>query len=254
MSDTNALRTRIASELNRALTDSFGNSGETFATVVNREINAAIKHYESAAFRWNRKRRSEIITTANGTTNYSLPPSFISMRKLEIIYQGYFYEICKGSPEDIDCLNYRASMTAGAVSIPLKHTIDGNILVIAPPANAALTLAASYVYRVPATSLTGSYTAVIPIAGSYSFTVTTTASHNNQINGWTTDGEELIRERAKASIRVRYLKTESAMAEAANMSASREPFLSALEKMAFQSLHDETFDAASTGKVRPYRI
>ena len=43
-------------------------------------------------------------------------------------------------------------------------------------------------------------TAVVPMAGSYSFTVTTSASHNNRLNGWTQDGAEVFVERAMAAI------------------------------------------------------
>jgi len=67
--DTNYLRARIASELNRSLADAFGNSGETFATAVNRAINQAIAHYESQPFRWNKIRRSEWATSVAYTPN-----------------------------------------------------------------------------------------------------------------------------------------------------------------------------------------
>lgn len=254
MSDTNGIRTRIASELNRSLTDVFGNSGETFATAVNREINAAVRHYESMAFLWNSRRRVEFTTTANGVTNYSLPADFISMRKLEIIYQGSYYEIFKGDPDDVDRENYRQSMTAAAISIPRFHTIEGNMLVIAPPCNGAATLAASYTRRYLPTSVTGCFTAQVAVGGTYSMTVTTTASHNNRSNGWTTACEELIRERAKASLKVRYLKNENAILEAASLAARRAPFFSIAEEIAFERIRDETFDALAMGVTRSYPI
>jgi len=253
MSSTDAMRLRLASELNRALTDSFGNSGETFATVLNREINAAQKHYESTRFRFNEIRRSEFKTTAAGVRQYSLPADFVFMDQLRVKYGSSFLPITKIGVDELDEMDTLISATANS-GIPSKYAVYGNTLQLYPAPGGAYTLVASYIRRFLPTSVTGSYTAVIPLSGSYSLTVTTTASHNNRINGWTTDGEALIRHRAKASIRINYLKDPAAMQEAAALAMGRQAFLSVQEQQAFQALNDQTFDALATGRVRAWKI
>lgn len=254
LSDTNALRDRIASELNRALSDPFGNAGELFAHAVNREINAAIFHYESQPFRWNQVRRSEWATTTAYSPNVTLPNDFIFMRKVEIIYNGRYYNIPKCGIDEIDCINHSPSLTAYSTSIPAKHAIEGDVLILAPPANAARTLAGTYIKRFLPTSVTDSTTTKIVFAGSHTITVTTTTSHKNRLNGWTTDGEELIRARAKAALRINYLSDADAIQEMAVIASRGEPFLSALEMFAYKSLADETFDALATGKIKGYGL
>jgi hypothetical protein len=254
MSSTNTLKARIASELNRSLTDAFGNAGETFAYVVNKALNQAQQHYESQPFRWNQVRRSEWTTATLGATGFSLPADFIEMRKLEIIYNAQFFNIPKASIEDVDQINCHPSMTAYASTIPVKHAIEGNMVRIAPPTNATRTLAASYTRRFLPTSITGSETVVIPVAGSYSLTVTTSASHHNRINGWTTDGADLICARAKAIIKIDYLNDSDAKQEMAMIGQGGLRFLSIAEKQAYDALADETFDALALGKIRKYGL
>lgn len=252
MSDTNAMRTRIASELNRSLTDNFGNSGETFATAVNREINAAIKHYESTRFRWNEIRESEFATTVAGTRTYSLPADFLAMDTLKIVYSGNYQMLKRdrwGNIEEMDVVANGSSR-----GVPDSYAIYGNILRLFSVPNGAYTMVASYIQRPFPTSLTGSYTTVIPVAGSYSLTVTTTASHNNRTNGWMQDGDPLIRARAKASILVNYLGNETAISEMRQLQAQGDSYLSVMEKIAFERMADETFDMLSTGLIKPYCI
>ena len=254
LNDTNSLRERIASELNRALTDAFGNSAETFAHAVNREINHAIKHYESQPFRWNQVRRSEWVTTTAYTANVTLPNDMISMRKVEIIYGGRYYTIPKCDIDEIDRINHSPSLTAYSTSIPAKYAIEGDVLILAPPTSAARTLAGTYIKRFLPTSVTDSTTTKIVFAGSHTVTVTTTTSHKNRLNGWTTDGEELIRARAKAAIRINYLNDPEAIQEMAVIASRNEPFLSVLEAYAYKALADETFDALATGKIKGYGL
>lgn len=251
MSTTDVLRARIASELNRPLTGSFGNSGETFAIVVNREINAAIRHYQSQPFRWNQVMNSETNTTVSGTRSYSLPADFLSMTTLKLIYNGNYIPVKRASFEWIDARDTKVTAFTG---IPTRYAIYSNILRLFPAPNGAYTLVASYTKRFLPTSVTGSYTAVIPVAGSYTMTVTTTASHNNRLNGWTTDGSALIRARATAAIKINYLKNTQAIAEFEGILSRREPYLCAAEAVAYQQLVDETFDIVATGLIKAYPI
>ena len=77
MSDTNALRLRIADELDRQPADIIGSPSLSVGYAINREINSAIRHYESSRFRWNETRESEWVSTVSGTRTYALPSGFI---------------------------------------------------------------------------------------------------------------------------------------------------------------------------------
>lgn len=252
--DTNALRAQIASELNRALGDTFGNSSETFATAVNREINAAIRHYESQPFRWNAVYRSQWATSTAYSPTVTVPADFVEMRRLEIIYGGRFRELCKTTLDEVSRINFAPSLTAYSTALPSKYAIEGNAILLAPAPNAALTLAGTYTRRYLPTSITDSTTTLHVFAGSLTMTVTTTTSHKNRTNGWTTDGASLIRARAKAALRINYLGDEAATQEMAVIAARGESFLSAMEAFAYKALADQTFDAYAIGKIKGYGL
>lgn len=251
MSDTSALKARIASELGRALTLAYGNSGETFETAINREINAAIRHYESGRFRWNERNNVEWTTTVAGTRTYSLPADFLRMDTLKLVRNNQYQKIKRASWEAIDDKDLFVS--GSSRGIPCEFAIHGNQLRLYPVPQDAYTLVGSYIARTLPTSLSGSYTAQIPF-GSYSLTVTSTASHNNRVNGWTTDGADLIKARAKAAVQINYMKVPAAMSEAQLLAAGREDFLSIQEKNAYNALADKTFDALATGRIEGYRL
>ena len=250
MSDTNNLRARIAEELNRQPSDIIGTPSLSMGYVINREINSAIQHYESNRFRWNEVREDEFATTTQGQRTYSLPATFISMDTLKVIDSDY-YVLCtkrtwgyiENQDRDIDT----------AEGTPDSYAFYGNVLRVYPVPNDALTLVGSYIQRFPPTSLTGSFCSVITMGGG-SFTATATASHNNRLNGWYTDGEALIRHRAVATIEINYLKNIDFITEKRQLSAMNKPFLSINEMNAYDRLIDETKDFQSTGTVRPYEI
>jgi hypothetical protein len=256
LKDTNYLRTRIASELNRSLADTFGNSGETFATVVNRAINQALEHYASQPFRWNQVRRSQWTVTTAYTGDYTLPPDFLMMTRLEITHSGRYIPIERTTVDEVDEINDMpsASLTGVASTLPSYYALNGNVVILAPPPSAAKTLAASYIKRYLPTSITDSTTAKLVFAGSLTITPTTTTSHKNRVNGWTTDGDYLICARAKADIRINYLIDPNAIQEMAVIAGKGEDFLSVAEKQAYSALADEVFDMQATGKVRKYGL
>ena len=253
MSDTNTMRSRIASESQFPLGNSFGLTGETFATIVNRCINSAIKHYESMQTRFNERIGDQFSATTAGTRTYSLPPDFIRMTTLKLTYNGNFLDLKLKQWEELGFKDIRVDGTSRGV--PNEYAIGGNLLRVFPvPNSATMTFYASYIHRFPGTSVTGSYTSVLPMAGSYSLTVTATASHNNRLNGWFNDGEELIRSRALADIKINYRRVPSAITEAQRLFSARESFLSIHERQAFERLSDETFDSLSTGRIEPYLL
>lgn len=248
--DTNGLRLRIAHELNRQPSDLIGSPSLSVGYAINREINSAIRHYESMRFRWNEVRESEFATTSAGTRNYSLPADLVMLDSLKVVDTSDYIVLRQRRWDELEDRDRQTSASDG---VPTRYALYGNILRLYPWPDAAYTLVASYIKRYRPTSLTGSYCAVATMGGG-SLTATSTASHNNQINGWTTDGEELIRERAKAAVRINYLHDGDAKQEAGALAVGREPFLSVLEQQAYQRLADETADFTSTGMIQPYSI
>ena len=250
MSDTSALRQVIADQLERQPSDIIGSPSLSVGLVINREINAAIAHYESSRMRWNQVRESEFATTVSGTRAYSLPATLVKLDTLKVIYSDAWIPLQKRSWSEIE---ERHRQVTGAQGLPFEYTTYANVLRLYPVPNQALTLVGSYVQRFPPTSLTGSYCAVITMGGG-SLTVTSTASHNNRLNGWTTDGEEVIRHRAFAAVKINYLRDAEAKLEAGALAQMREGYLSMMEKQAFERLADEAADFGSAGYVRPYEI
>ena len=236
MSDTNAMRARIAAELHDR-TD--------LAGPINREINSAIRHYESTRVRWNEFFDTAIATTVAATRTYSLPASFIGFDTVKLKYNDAFVPVYSRTWEEID---RRDRDITGTTGLPTRFTVRGNIIRLFPVPNGAYTLIGSGIQRFGLTSLTGSY------CGSMTMTPTSTASHNNRLNGWFTDGEELIRARARAAVEINYLRDERAILEAGALIARREPYLSMMERLAFERLADETNDALASGYVKPYPV
>lgn len=250
MSNTEALRQRIADELEREPSDIIGSPSLSVGYVINREINSAIRHYESSRFRWNETRESEWVTTSSGTRTYALPAGFIRMDTLKLKYNNAYITL---HPRVWDDLEERDRQVTGASGIPYEYAIYGNILRVYPIPNQSLTLVGSFLTRTRPTSLSGSYCAVVTMGGS-SMTATSTASHNNRMDGWTTDGEELIRARAAAAVSINYLRDQDAIGEMRGLLAMREPYLSIRERLAYERLSDEAQDATGAGIIRPYGI
>ncbi len=235
MTDTNFIRTRIADELNR--TD--------LSTQINREINSAIKHYESMRVRWTEVKDWIIGTTVSGQRSYSLTVNFLKMDSVKLHYNTAYITLNKRSWGEMEEKDLSIDNSIG---IPQDYVIYADSIRLFPVPNGAYTLQGSYIRRELPTSLTGRFTSTGTI------TPTTTASHNNRSGGWYEHGEELIRYRAKAAVAINYIKNPTAMQEAGLLAVRGDSFLSVQEKQAYQALRDETNDALSVGRVRPYFI
>lgn len=251
MSTTVALRARIAEEIGRAETELIGSPSLSVGYVINRLINQSIDHYESARFRWNEVREDALATTVSGTRNYTLPPSFVRMDTLKLVYSGSFVPLRPWTWNQIEEEDRTVSTAPG---LPARFSIYGNILRLYPAPNGAYSLVGSYIRRFPPTSLTGSNCNGIIMPGGGTLTITATASHNSRRDGWTIQGADLIAARAKALYLIDYERDLGAAAESQALIATNQPYLSHREKQAFERLMDETNDAIATGLVRPYAL
>ncbi|MBM3505140.1 MAG: hypothetical protein FJX65_14855 [Alphaproteobacteria bacterium] len=213
MTDFVTMKSRIADELARS----------DLATFVGREINSAIKHYESTRFWWNEEKEFALGNTANGTRYYATPANFIRADSLKINYNGAFYDLTPRIWEYIEHRDNQSTPTKGA---PREYAVYNDNFRLFPVPDGTYAMLLSYLKR--QTDLSG----------------------DTDSNGWTTFGEELIRTRAARSIEIRYLRKPVAIAEAAQMAALGKHFLSNAECIAFESLKDEMQERLSTSRLR----
>lgn len=231
MTDYTAMRTRIADEL---FATSFADSG--FTAAINREINSAIAHYETTRTRFNEVRDWTVDTTVAGTRTYSLTSNFLHFDTLKLKYNDSFIVL---NPITWDQMEEEDRQITATQGVPEYFTVYAETLRLFPVPNGAYTLIGSYIRSYTPVSLTGS--------------ATSTASAN-AAHGWLNQGEEVIRNRARAAVEILYLKKPEAIVEMQHLLARDKPFLSRPEEVAFKALMDETIKALSTGLLRPARI
>ena len=248
MSDTAQLRTRIADELNRQPSEIIGSPSLSVGLVINREINAALKHYESMRTSWSEVRDAVFGETTSGTRYYSLSTSDIRWLKIDSVKLEYNDSYITLTNRTWGEIQEKDRQITGSLGIPQDYVVYGKQMRLYPVPNQSMTILLSYLERPLLTSLTGCFT------GTGSQTPTSTASHNNRLGGWYEHGAELIKERAIASVRISYLRDETAIAEQVAMEARDQPYLSIKEKQAYQLLRDETNDQLATGRLRPYYL
>jgi hypothetical protein len=220
VSEFTDMRDRIASELNRS----------DLTTEIDRQINNAVRHYESTRMRWNEVRDWNVGTTSAGARYYSLTTDFLSMDTLKVIRNGSYVSLAEKPFRWID---ERDTSDAPTQGVPTYYTIYADLLRVYPTADSSMTMLGSYIKRASTTTLTASSS--------------TTWLHFR-------GGEELIRARAIAGVRVDRLRQRDAIAEMAGLVARREPFMAIKEQIAHGALIDERNDALATGLVTPVHI
>lgn len=70
-------------------------------------------------------------------------------------------------------------------------------------------------------------------------------------NAWMTDGEEMIRQRAKADINCNVIRDPDCLSEARGFAQMSQSYLSSLEKSAYLALRGETTQRTSSGRIVP---
>ncbi len=219
MTTFGTMRDRIDGELQR--------SGGLH-TEIEREINSAIKHYESKRFRWNEVPGWTVAVTVAGTRYYSLTSDFIRFDTLLLKYNDAFIYM---EPRTWDYIEYKDREITATRGIPGDYCIYAEQLRVWPVANDAYTLQGSYIRRLT--------------------TPDNELSVTSCTNAWLTFGEEMIRTRAKAAVQVNYLYNKGAITAMQQMAAQGHSFFSAQEQIAYKSLIGEQFDFQATGIMRP---
>ena len=217
MPSLQTMRERIADELNRS----------DLSAEIDRQINSAVRHYESTRMRWNEVRDWVVATTVPGARYYSLTSDFLRFDSLKIARSGNYVDL---RPRTWKSIEDRDSQVTASTGVPSDYVVYADQLRIYPAPDSSMTLIGSYIQRATTTTLTASSS-----------------------GGWLayTGGEELIRARAVAGVRVDRLRQPQALAEMAQLAAQGKMFLSIKEGIAYAALVDERNDALASGFIDP---
>jgi len=212
---------RIGSELQRSDIDD----------QIKRGICTAIAHWGRRRFYFNEGRG--VWETTSGTRDYAegastgsgTVPTVKLTDTLKVTVSGSDYTLNERGWNYIEDVTTRSGLTG----IPLDFAYYRNSYWFYPVPSASMTITHAYVKELTEVSF---------------------SSTANASNAWMTDAEELIRQRAKAIVRIDVLDNAYAKAEASNMLGSN--CLSTLEKAALDSVVGETSQKASGGgRIKP---
>lgn len=205
MSTYGIMQDRIADELHR--TD--------LTSQIQLAIISAIQHYESKQF-WFNETRATASTIAD-QEYYELPLDFVEMVSLKLTDNGNIHTLTERTYEYIENAMTNTSYTGE----PTDFAMYGDLLRLYPIPDAVYTLTISYKKTLADLSATA------------------------DTNAWMTNGEELIRARAKADLKCGNLEDESAMQER----QLNYPFFNSQERSVYMRLVSEATQRASSGRL-----
>lgn len=181
------MRTRIQDEL--------VNEGALTAAQVNNAIQSAIAHYQRERFYFNESRAQTFSTVASqefyGSSDNTNIPNLSKIDRLTITVNGSRYELVERSWDWID----EMSVTTTSTGQPTDYCFYAQQIRLYPLPDAVYTVRISGLIRL------------------------TTLSGDTDTNAWMTDGEELIRARAKWDIGTNIFQDIDVATAAAGMEA-----------------------------------
>lgn len=201
--DYAAIQARIADELAR--TD--------LTAQIKAEILSAIRHYARQRFWFNEEAATATTTPGAAGLKIAVPSDAVEFDEMTVAVGGI--------PQPMERLPWRDFVARGALNtaahgVPARWAYRDDQFWLSPTPDAAYTLTLYYVNTLPELAADG------------------------DSNAWTTIAEELIRARACAAVRIRYLRDSAAMAEQQAFAALGDGYLNAFEKMAYTALRAQT--------------
>ncbi len=215
-----ACQNRIADELARS----------DLTSQIKLAITTAVSFYQRERFYFNEARTATFATVLNQefytAADLAGIPNLIDIDTLRIaISSSYRYTLNKLTWQEIEDMSISSSM----VGQPISWAYYNQAIRLYPIPNTAYTITVNAVSRLTPDPLT----------------------NDSDTNAWMTDGEELIRQRAKADLFCNVIRDPDAQAEARSFIGAGQNFLSALEKNAYTALRGETTQRLSSGHVTP---
>jgi hypothetical protein len=208
-----AMRSRIDDELLR---------GGTLDSQINLEILSAINHYKRRRFWFNEGTTTS--STADGTEYQDLPADLYSLDSIRITDSGDPEPLIKRHFVTIE--NWCAGTVQRGMPSDWAPYKDKVRLYVCPDAVYTLTWAG-----------------IVDLG---------TPSADADTSAWFEEAEELIRQRAKAAVRINYIKDADAIAEQRTLAMAGKPCISALEYTAFMELKRENARRTSTGRIKAH--
>lgn len=205
----------------RIVTELYGRTD--LATQITDAIQSAITYYQRRKFFFNEGIDTSI-TTVSGTASYTVPTGFQGDDDLTLTYSNYPFPLEKRTWDEM--VNLRINATQ-APSVPTDYAYYADQFWLYPTPNGAYLLTLSETKNLSA--LSGS----------------------TDTNAWMVEGEELIRNRAKADVKINVIYDAAAIAERAALVGSNEFFYSLGEKVAYSSLMAVSVQKMSSGRLRP---
>lgn len=203
-----AMRSRIDDELLR---------GGTLDTQINYEIQSAISHYKRRRFWFN-----EGTTTSNTAANteyQALPTDLLRMDSIRIQDGSDPVPLSARSMSTLEAWGASATF----LGMPSDYARYKEKIRLYPCPDAVYSLI---------------WAGLIDLG---------TPSADGDTSAWFEEAEELIRQRAKAAVRINYIRDADAIAEQRALALAGKPCLSALEYTAFNELRRETMRQTSRG-------
>lgn len=210
MSDFGTMQARIADELLRS----------NIGAAISKAIKTAIANWENTRFAFNENDWTR--NTVASTEAYGFPSDLAIIDDIVITVSGTRYRL---KPVHHTWLN-SVSLTTSATGQPGYYAKHNRQFRLYPIPDAVYALKLYGVER---------FDALVDA---------------DDTNAWMTEGEELIRQRAKAIVRIDHLDEPGARQEAMGLAGT--PFLSVLERQAYLSLMGETHAHVGVGSIRPY--
>lgn len=214
------LQDRIADEAASVSTA----AASIYETQIQKAILSAIAHYARERFYFNTKTNT-FSTVAN--QEYYSSSDFSDLTNLvEIDGMTVTLGSTKLPMKKMDFEPINDSQSGSVKGLPRYFAYYKQNLRLYPIPDAVYTITVAYLYKLTALS-----------AGSDS-------------NAWTTDGEELIRNRAKAALRCDTMKEDAALSERMELGRSGKPFYCYAEEMAYRALKRESRLRRNNGILR----
>jgi hypothetical protein len=199
-------------------------SSSLYETQIQSAILSAVAHYARERFYFNQKTNT-FSTVANqeyySSSDFTDLPNLVEIDGMTATIGSTKLPVKKMDFEPIN-----DAQSSAVVGFPRYYTYYKQNLRLYPIPDAVYTMTVAYLYKLTALS-----------AGSDS-------------NAWTTDAEELIRNRAKAALRCDTMKEDAAIAERMDLGRSGRPFYSYAEEMAYRALKRESRLRRNNGILR----
>lgn len=211
MSDFGTMIDRIEDELIRS----------DLTTQVKKAVQSAIRHYSRERFYFNEGQWTA--STVASQKMYAVPTGLIEADMMKITVNGFEYELLKRDWNYLENVDTSPTYTGQ----PTDWAYFADQFRLYPVPDAVYTLTLSGVKTLDALSA------------------------DADTNAWMVEGEELIRARAKADVRVNVIQDAAAIQELIGFANSGEGFYCAMEKSAFSSLKGRSNVRLAVGRIRP---